>query len=120
MRSPTETGWFSVARIQSSVWVLPAWSLLSATSPSTRWIRAAFGIASADAVCSCFIHRATPTPARTAHTSATIVRCGHTFICLIQAPLKNYIFKEFGNHHASATDDRDFAIRGPNYYPISL
>src|ERR1041384_588058 len=49
-------------------------------------MRAAFGIASADAVCSCFIHKPTPTPAAMAHTKATIVRCGHTFRLFISPP----------------------------------
>src|SRR6185369_10543710 len=51
-------------------------------------MRAASGIASADAVCSCFIHKPTPTPAATAHTRATITRCGHTFRLFIKSPLK--------------------------------
>src|SRR6187200_1837523 len=72
--------------------------LLSATSPSTRWTRAAFGIAAAEAVRSCFIQRPTPTPARTAQTTATSVKCGHTFRLFI-GPSKLF-GAYFGNHHA--------------------
>src|SRR6185436_14365014 len=66
-------------------------------------MRAAFGIASADAVCSCFIHKPTPTPAATAHTRATIARCGHTFRLFIQAP-SSCFHVEFGKERAHFDD----------------
>src|ERR1044072_2638216 len=66
-------------------------------------MRAAFGIASADAVCSCFIHKPTPTPAATAHTRATIARCGHTFRLFISAP-SSCFHVEFGKEHAHWPD----------------
>src|SRR6185503_2899775 len=66
-------------------------------------MRAASGIASADAVCSCFIHKPTPTPAATAHTKATIARCGHTFRLFISAP-SSCFHVEFGKDRAHWPD----------------
>src|SRR4030095_9978737 len=54
-------------------------ALDNATLPSTCWILAAFGIALASAVRSCFTHQPTPTPATIAQITATIVMCGHNF-----------------------------------------
>src|ERR1700752_1119452 len=90
MRSPTETGWFCVALIHwpsSLYWaVVLSTELFKATSPSTRSIRAAPGNDSADTVCSCFIHIATPTPASTAQTTAMMVKCGHSFRLFMSPP----------------------------------
>src|SRR6185503_20113910 len=66
-------------------------------------MRAAFGTASAEAVRSCFIQSATPTPVRTAITTAIIVRCGHTFRLFISAP-SSCFHGSFGKDHACDKD----------------
>src|SRR6266498_1250103 len=47
-------------------------------------MRAAFGRASAETVCSCLNQNATAKPAANAHTMATTVKCGQTFNVFIK------------------------------------